>query len=111
MTKNDRNHVEEVHVVGFILCYQVPNLPEALDPFLHAFATGHIQRVFFPRISKVEAVFSIIYISLYCSSVFYQAVCISCIQTFLDSRTYHTHTHQDDLLSSIEVIHTLSALR
>lgn len=34
MTKNDRNHVEEVYVVGFIPCYQVPNLPEALDPFL-----------------------------------------------------------------------------
>ena len=34
MTKNDRNHVEEVYVVGFLPCYQVPNLPEALDPFL-----------------------------------------------------------------------------
>lgn len=27
MTKNDRSHVEEVYIVGFVPCSQVPNLP------------------------------------------------------------------------------------
>lgn len=34
MTNNDRNHVEEVYVLGFIPCHQFPNLPETLHPFL-----------------------------------------------------------------------------
>ena len=34
MTKNDRNHIEEVFVIGFVPLYQVPNLPESFDPFL-----------------------------------------------------------------------------
>ena len=34
MTKNDRNHVEQIYVLRFIPCHQVPHLPEALDPFL-----------------------------------------------------------------------------
>jgi hypothetical protein len=34
MTKNDRNHVEEVFVIGFVPSYKVPNLPESFDPFL-----------------------------------------------------------------------------
>ena len=35
MKKEDRNHVDEVYVVGFVPSYVVPNIPEALDPFLH----------------------------------------------------------------------------
>ena len=34
MKKEDRNHVDEVYVVGFVPSYAVPNIPEALDPFL-----------------------------------------------------------------------------
>ena len=34
MTKNDRNHVEQLYVLRFIPCHQGPHLPEALDPFL-----------------------------------------------------------------------------
>ncbi len=34
MRKEDRNHVDEVYVVGFVPSYAVPNIPEALDPFL-----------------------------------------------------------------------------
>ena len=34
MTKNDRSHVEEVYVIGFVPSYKVPNLPESFDPFL-----------------------------------------------------------------------------
>ena len=36
MTKTDRSHVDEVYVVGFVPSSEVPNLPEALDPFLQA---------------------------------------------------------------------------
>ena len=35
MKKEDRNHVDEVYVVGFVPSYAVPNIPAALDPFLH----------------------------------------------------------------------------
>ena len=35
MKKEDRNHVNEVYVVGFVPSHVVPNIPEALDPFLH----------------------------------------------------------------------------
>ena len=35
MKKEDRNHVDEVYVVGFVPSYIVPNIPEALEPFLH----------------------------------------------------------------------------
>ena len=35
MKKEDRNHVNEVYVVGFVPSHVVPNVPEALDPFLH----------------------------------------------------------------------------
>ena len=35
LKKEDRNHVDEVYVVGFVPSYVVPNIPEALDPFLH----------------------------------------------------------------------------
>ena len=35
MKKEDRNHVDEVYVVGFVPSYVVPNISEALDPFLH----------------------------------------------------------------------------
>ena len=35
MTKEDRNHVDEVYVVGFVPSNAVPNIPAALDPFLH----------------------------------------------------------------------------
>ena len=34
MKKAERNHEEEVYVVGFVPCFQVPNLPNRLDPFL-----------------------------------------------------------------------------
>ena len=34
MRKTQRNHVDEVYVVGFVPCFEVPNLPESLDPFL-----------------------------------------------------------------------------
>lgn len=35
MRKSDRNHVDEVYVVGFIPCSEVPNnIPNGLDPFL-----------------------------------------------------------------------------
>lgn len=34
MKKSERNHVDEVYVVGFVPCFEVPNLPESLDPFL-----------------------------------------------------------------------------
>ena len=34
MKKEDRNHVDEVYVVGFVPSHSVPNIPEALDPFL-----------------------------------------------------------------------------
>lgn len=33
MKKAERNHVEEVYVVSFVPCSQVPNLPNGLDPF------------------------------------------------------------------------------
>jgi len=33
MKKAERNHLEEVYVVGFVPCFQVPNLPNGLDPF------------------------------------------------------------------------------
>lgn len=35
MKKEDRNHVDEVYVVGFVPSYAVPNIPAALDPFMH----------------------------------------------------------------------------
>lgn len=35
MKKEDRNHVNEIYVVGFVPSHVVPNVPEALDPFLH----------------------------------------------------------------------------
>lgn len=61
MTKNDRSHVEEVYVVGFVPCSQVPNLPEALDPFLQPLlqdiSTGFIDgfKVFsYPREIEIE---------------------------------------------------------
>ena len=35
MRKSDRCHVEEVYVVGFVPCSELPkDLPEYLDPFL-----------------------------------------------------------------------------
>ena len=34
MQKAARNHVDEVYVVGSVLLFQVPNLPNELDPFL-----------------------------------------------------------------------------
>ena len=35
MTKSDRFHVEEVYVVRFVPCPEIPkDLPEYLDPFL-----------------------------------------------------------------------------
>lgn len=34
MRKTQRNHVDKVYVVGFVPCFEVPNLPESLDPFL-----------------------------------------------------------------------------
>ena len=34
MQKAARNHVDEVYVVGFVPLFQVPNLPNGLDPFL-----------------------------------------------------------------------------
>lgn len=37
MRKTQRNHVDEVYVVGFVPCFEVPNLPESLDPFLEPF--------------------------------------------------------------------------
>lgn len=39
MKKEDRNHVDEVYVVGFVPSYIVPNIPVALDPFLHPLLT------------------------------------------------------------------------
>ena len=33
MKRAERNHVEEVYVVSFVPCSQVPNLPNGLDPF------------------------------------------------------------------------------
>ena len=33
MKKAERNHVEEVYVVSFVPCSQVPNLPNGLEPF------------------------------------------------------------------------------
>jgi len=37
MKTSERNHVDEVYVVGFVPCFEVPNLPESLDPFLQPF--------------------------------------------------------------------------
>lgn len=34
MRKTQRNHVDQVYVVGFVPCFEVPNLPASLDPFL-----------------------------------------------------------------------------
>ena len=34
LTKQDRSHVDEVYVLGFVPSYIVPNIPAALDPFL-----------------------------------------------------------------------------
>ena len=34
MTKAERTHVYEVYVFGFVPCFEVPNMPNALDPFL-----------------------------------------------------------------------------
>lgn len=34
MKKAERNHVEEVYLVGLVPCSQVPNLPNGLDPVL-----------------------------------------------------------------------------
>lgn len=39
MTKSDRNHVDEVYVLGFVPSSEVPNLPEALVPFLQPLMT------------------------------------------------------------------------
>lgn len=33
MKRAERNHVEEVYVVSFVPCSQVPNLPNGLEPF------------------------------------------------------------------------------
>ena len=35
MKKEDRSHVDEGYVVGFVPSYTGPNIPKALDPFLH----------------------------------------------------------------------------
>lgn len=37
MKKSERNHVDEVYVLGFVPCFEVPNIPESLDPFLQPF--------------------------------------------------------------------------
>jgi len=34
LKKSERCKVEEVYVVGFLPCFQIPNLPNGLDPFL-----------------------------------------------------------------------------
>ena len=36
MTKADRSHTDEIYVVGFVPCHQLPNKrPNYLDPILH----------------------------------------------------------------------------
>ena len=37
MKKAERNHVEEIYVVGFVPCFYVPNQPNGLEPFLQPF--------------------------------------------------------------------------
>lgn len=37
MKKSKINPLDEVYVVGFVPCCEVPNLPESLDPFLQPF--------------------------------------------------------------------------
>ncbi len=60
MTKNDRNHVEEVFVIGFVPSYKVPNLPESFDPFLEPLmkdiSTGFISgyRINYPKDVTVQ---------------------------------------------------------
>lgn len=60
MTKDDRNHIDEVYVIGFIPCHEVPNLPEALDPFLKPLmediTTGFVNgfKVSYPSGVKIE---------------------------------------------------------
>lgn len=34
LKKAERNHVDEVYVIGFVPCFEVPNIPCALDPFM-----------------------------------------------------------------------------
>lgn len=34
MRKTHRNHVDQVYLVGFVPCFEVPNLHQSLDPFL-----------------------------------------------------------------------------
>lgn len=60
MKKADRNHVDEVFVVGFVPCFEVPNLTYSLDPFLEplmkdlctSFIDGY--KVSYPRDIVVE---------------------------------------------------------
>jgi hypothetical protein len=45
LTKSDRNHTEEVYVVGFVPSYHVPNLPESLDHFCNHFYSWLLRKL------------------------------------------------------------------
>lgn len=61
MKQSKINPLDEVYVVGFVPCCEVPNLPESLDPFLQPFmndlCNGFIQgfEVDYPRESQLRA--------------------------------------------------------